>query len=129
MHDLGLRCVRALSFAWMIGAMSACSLLIETRDQQCTKDSDCSQLEGTVCDLSAHVCVKTSGASGSSSSSSGGGADAGCGGEDGSCYSCPPTDGVDKQFLNQCTDAKCKAFDNETRLQNLTADGGLPPLP
>jgi hypothetical protein len=113
----------------------ACSLLVETRDQQCSVDADCASFPGARCDLTRHVCASVSatasgtGGSGSSSgtgptsstSSTGGGCDAG------GCYSCPPT--TSEEILNACTDAGCKSFENGKRLQHLTADGGLPPLP
>lgn len=110
----------------------ACSLVVETRDQQCSVDADCASFSGARCDLARHVCASqsttangtggaTSTGTTSSSTSSGGSCDAG------GCYSCPPT--TSDEILNACTDAGCKSFDNGKRLQHLTADGGLPPLP
>jgi hypothetical protein len=43
------------------------------------------------------------------------------------CFACAPT--TTPQFENACTSATCVPFDDATRLANLTADGGLPPLP
>jgi len=43
------------------------------------------------------------------------------------CYQCAPA--TDWQFVNGCTDAQCKPFDNRARLKKLPADGGLTPLP
>jgi hypothetical protein len=123
-------------------SLYACSLLVETRDQQCAVDADCTSFPGARCDQARHVCASQSttssgtgdstsasttsstgaGTSSSSSSSTGGG---GC--DAGGCYSCPPT--TSDEILNACTDAGCKPFANSTRLQHLTADGGLPPLP
>lgn len=74
----------------------------------------------------------TGGTAGSSTGGSGGGNTGGAAGSancvpDGSaCYSCPAT--TTEQFLNHCTNATCTAFDN-SKLTQLAADGGLPPLP
>ena len=128
-----------LSLCLALTGLYACSLLVETRDQQCSVDADCATFPGARCDLARHVCAaQTSTASGTggtgsssttttsagttgSTSSTGGGCDAG------GCYSCPPT--TSDEILNACTDAGCKSFENGKRLQHLTADGGLPPLP
>jgi hypothetical protein len=126
-----------LALCLALTGLYACSLLVETRDQQCSADADCASFPGARCDLARHVCAgQSSTASGtgggssatssgtmtsSSSSSTGGGCDAG------GCYSCPPT--TSEQLLNACTDAGCKSFANGKRLQHLTADGGVPPLP
>ena len=42
------------------------------------------------------------------------------------CYACAPT--TSPQFANACTNSMCVPFD-DTRLTNLPADGGLPPVP
>ncbi len=107
-----------------LSSLHACSLLVETRDQQCSVDADCVGFTGARCDLDRRVCAlqgSSSGAATTSSTSTGGGCDGG------GCYACPPT--TTEEFLNACTDAGCKSFANAARLQHLTTDGGLPPLP
>lgn len=120
----------------LLGAMAvSCSLLIQHNTEQCQSDGDCSQFADAVCDLGGHVCVAKSGAtssattSGSTSvtaSSSSGAGGGSCEGDAG-CWNCVPKTTV--QFLNACTNAACKPFDDAARCKNLTADGGLPPIP
>jgi hypothetical protein len=81
--------------------------------------------------------ANTGGASGTAGGTTGntggaGGSDAGTGGSGGNCdgpagcYDCPPH--TNSQFLNQCTNAQCAAFDNAARLP-LYNGGNLPPVP
>jgi hypothetical protein len=99
------------------GLVLGCSLLVEQRSEQCTKDADCAKFAGTVCEAATHVCVPKSGGSTGSG---------GCEGDQG-CYSCTPhsTD----EFLNACTEASCVPFDNAALKKYLSPDGGLPKLP
>jgi hypothetical protein len=128
--------IAALSFA-------ACSALITHDTQQCTADGDCAAFHA-VCDKANHVCVAppstSSSGSGSgsglggaggmsTSSGSGAGGSGGSGGSctgDAGCYACQPK--TTDEFLNACTDATCKHFDN-SRCTMLSPDGGLPTLP
>ncbi len=95
----------------------ACSLFLDSRDQQCLADRDCSAFPGTTCDTATHLCV----GSGSSGTAGGGS----CTGDAG-CYACAPK--TTEQFLNACTSSQCEPFDR-ARLTHLRPDGGLPPLP
>jgi hypothetical protein len=115
--------ISALSFA-------ACSALITHDTDQCRGDGDCAAFHA-VCDTAHHVCVAPS-TSGSGAGGAGGNATTGSGGSGGSCtgdagcYACEPTKTT--EFLNACTDATCKHFDN-ARCTKLSPDGGLPKLP
>src|SRR4051812_48308885 len=88
----------ALAAALGLSPIAACSLLVETRDQQCTVDADCKSFASAHCNLVQHVCAPSGGGS------SGGGASAsqsastasttnasssstGC--NDGDCFRCP----------------------------------------
>lgn len=57
-----------------LSSLYACSILVETRDQQCTADADCASFAGARCDLTRHVCASpnstASGAGGAGSTSS-----------------------------------------------------------
>jgi hypothetical protein len=125
-----------------LAAIYSCSLIVESRSQQCQADSDCSNagFAGSKCDTMRGVCIAAAGSTGpgasgsgpsgssSSSSTTSSSGTTGCdvdGGIDaGGCYNCPPTS--DPEFLNACTDG-CIAFDNNLRVTLL--DGGvLPPL-
>jgi hypothetical protein len=114
--------------------LSACSLLLDRRADQCSTDGDCTKFAATRCDQKLRLCVVISEVpdsgnpvhdSGAKEEDAGPGVDA-CVGPNG-CYACPPAN--DFQFVNGCTDAACKPFDNRARLKNLPADGGLTPLP
>ena len=109
-------------------------MLITHDTEQCTADRDCAAFHA-VCDTSTHVCVAPSstssssgsgGGSSSSSSASGAGGSGGSCTGDASCYACTPK--TTNEFLNACTDATCKHFDN-SRCTKLSPDGGLPMLP
>jgi hypothetical protein len=105
---------------------------------RCTTDDACVSSDGTrgYCDKSG-VCEFTSVGGSSSvggslsvggSSSVGGGETADCNVDlTLTCFPCTPTNS--QQIANACTSATCVPFDDATRLTNLTADGGLPPLP
>jgi hypothetical protein len=127
-----------LALCLALTGLHACSLLVETRDQQGSVDGDCASFPGARCDVARHVCAPpgttasgSGGGSGSSSSATTSGSSSaststgGC--EANGCYSCPPT--TNDQFLNACSDGGCKPFSNTARLKNLTSDGGVPPLP
>jgi hypothetical protein len=72
---------------------------------QCTTDADCSRFGGAVCNLSTHLCRASDVVNPDGSSNDVGGP--------------PPVDGS----------GLCFSFDNKTRLENLSPDGGLKPLP
>ncbi len=125
------RLAEAAALASALLSFIACSALITHDTEQCKVDKDCESFHA-VCDTSTHVCVSpttsSSGSGGGSSSSSGGGA-GGSGGSctgDASCYACTPK--TTNEFLNACSDATCKHFDN-ARCTKLSPDGGLPKLP
>jgi hypothetical protein len=117
---------RAVALLVAAAASSAsgpgCSLVIESRDQQCAEDADCSGFAQAVCDAARGVCVPGSGTTATGT----GGAGGGCVGPDG-CYACVPENQTD--LLNACTDAECIPYDN-TQLQGLLLeDGSVPPVP
>jgi len=129
----------------MVGsfAVYACSLIVETRDQQCQHDADCTAVSrgaAAMCDPSTHVCVAVSTGAGttsatssssSSASSSGNVCDVDGGIAGGGCYGCAPrtTDpNVDRELLNACTNG-CIPFDDGRVAGKLLANGMLPPLP
>jgi hypothetical protein len=121
----------AIAIVAAILSIAACSALITHDTEQCTADRDCAAFHA-VCDTTQHVCVapstSSSGSGGGTSSSSGSGA-GGSGGSctgDAGCYACEPK--TTTEYLNACSDATCKHFDN-TRCTKLSADGGLPKLP
>jgi hypothetical protein len=123
-------------------AVSACSLLLDRRADQCSTDGDCAKFAGTTCDSAQRLCVvaahpfdggnppaSDSGANAETAPPSPDAApDASsdpCLGANG-CYACAPSN--DHQFGGACTDAVCKGFDN-SRIKKLSSDGGLTPLP
>jgi hypothetical protein len=110
----------ALGLGPVLASAGACSLVIESRGQQCENDDDCKGFGAdAVCNLGGGVCV-TPEASGSTGS-------AGCIGDDG-CFACPPQQF--EEFLNACTNAPCIPYDNATNLQGLLLeDGSVPPVP
>jgi len=140
--------VRFLVLTSSIVILSACSLLLDRRADQCSTDGDCSKFAGTRCDQKVRLCLVPDGPDGGNPSMNDSGAkpDAGldatapndvgdvaieafvdpCLGPTG-CYACAPAN--DRQFGNGCSDAACKPFDNDARLKNLLPDGGLTPLP
>lgn len=113
----------------------SCSLLVESRSQQCQSDQDCSAFGSAHCDTAKGICVGGAGggSTGSSTSgtqsstSNGGGCDVDGGIDGGGCYNCAPTD--DEQFLNHCTGSTCIPFDNKARVDALKNGGSLPKLP
>jgi Cys-rich repeat protein len=134
---------RSSALLWLaavlaISATYSCSLLIETRGEQCQENADCKS--GFRCDTAAHVCVAATGTGGSggmsassssstssSSTSSGTTCDVDGGVAKGGCWDCAPTD--ESQILNHCTDSQCFPFDNAARVAALKDGGKLPPLP
>jgi hypothetical protein len=128
---LGLGIAALLGFS----AIYACSLIIETRDQQCQTTDDCvvAGFAGATCDTTLGICVKPSatgsGGSGGGTTSSGtmvtsSTGPGGCTGDAG-CWACAPTD--DTEYFNACTDSTCIGFDNTKRIAKY--DGGkLPSL-
>ena len=99
----------------IVGA--ACSLTDVRRDA-CTSDAQCAAAFGlgSSCGPGGYCTDPTV------SSSCAGMNDAGV-----ACYACTPT--TTQEIENACTGSTCVPFDDATRLTNLTADGGLPPLP
>lgn len=98
-------------------AGAACSLTDVRRDA-CTSDEQCAAAFGlgSACQSSGYCSDPTVSPSCASTN------DAGL-----ACYACTPTS--TQQIENACTGSVCVPFDDATRLANLTADGGLPPLP
>jgi hypothetical protein len=102
-------------------SVSGCSLIIESRDRQCERDTDCSSFDNAKCDVAEGVCVSRV-----TSGTGGGGSGGGCEGPDG-CYSCAPSKPV--EYLNGCTDATCIPYDNTPLQDLLEPDGSVPPVP
>ncbi len=102
------------------GTLAGCSFVVESRDKQCTVDSDCSGFGDAICDVAGGVCV----ARGTTSTGPGGGAD--CAGPDG-CYACAPE--KQEEFLNACTDVDCVPYDNTPLEGLLNPDGTVPAVP
>jgi hypothetical protein len=123
---------RFLSLLITIGATLSCSLAIDRNADQCSNDHDCARFAGTTCDMRAHLCALLQPGADGGGPTPGGSADAAsdpggsCIGV-GGCYACLPS--TDTQYGSACTDAKCRPFDNRSRLTNLLSDGGLAPLP
>jgi hypothetical protein len=126
-----------LAAATGLAAVYSCSLIVETRSQQCMQDSDCASFSGYgKCDTTSGLCVSTSTSTNSSSgSSSGSSGNVGCdldgGIEGGGCYnggtaSCPAPS-TNSELLNQCTTGSCYPFD-DTSVHGLV-NGALPSLP
>lgn len=105
-------------------ATGACSLLVESKTDQCQTNTDCAKF-GAYSVCSDGVCTKPSGTGGTGGGSSSSSSGAGGSGDDAGCFLGTPA--TDPQFLNQCTDAGCEPFDNCARL-GLCDDAGLPPL-
>lgn len=102
--------------------VAGCSLVIESRDQQCADDADCSGFGDAVCDVARGVCVP----GGGTGTGTGGGAGGGCIGDNG-CYACAPARQAD--FLNACTASECVPYDNGQLQGLLQEDGSVPPVP
>jgi hypothetical protein len=144
---------RYLGMCFGVVFLSSCSLLLDKRVDQCSRDEDCKVFARARCDLAARLCIaettnegdedggplepgdgSSEGAAGHGGLGEGGidaGSDGGAPGADAcaapsGCFTCKPTNDV--QFENACTTAHCRHFDNRTRLKNLV-DGGLRPLP
>jgi hypothetical protein len=106
---------RAFLVGFFLFASTSCTLLVDNKADQCASDDDCTPFPGSACDLTVHICRPLDGpVVGDSSVPDAAGVDA--------CAQ--PT-----SLQNACTDAKCKPFDNRSRLKRLPADGGLTPLP
>lgn len=102
-------------------ALAACSLILDTKKDQCTVDGDCAKFGGTSKCVSG-VCSQ------SSSLTDGSIPDATTDGSlpDGACVPKEPKSSRE-DFLNEtCTDSKCIPFDDCARVG--LCDGGLPPL-
>jgi hypothetical protein len=101
----------ALRFALAVAllpSVSACSLIVNRHDRQCHTDADCSKFDtGAVAQAVCqnNVCV-----------------DSGLGPK--GCFSGTPT--TTAEFLNACTAAQCKPFDNCARLGLCETDATLP---
>jgi hypothetical protein len=126
-----------------LAALYSCSLIVETRSQQCQSDSDCAGFAGyPTCNTVSGLCVgsstssTTSGGTSSGTATSSGG---GCyvdGGATGVCYdtsqaACAVSgsaDTINAELLNACTSG-CVPFDNATKVPALLAGGQLPMLP
>jgi hypothetical protein len=98
---------KTISGSLLLALMSACSLLVERSDAQCATDADClkfqtEQTGRTVCENK--VCV----ASGLGPTG---------------CFFGTPT--TNAEFLNACSTAACRPFDNCARIG--LCDGGAPP--
>lgn len=92
-----------LVWAALLLLLTACSLVVERRSQQCETDGDCAQFNnGSVCQQGA--CVLAS---------------------QGTCFSGEPT--KPEQFRNRCTTADCLPFDNCARV-GLCGSASLPAL-
>jgi hypothetical protein len=112
--------VATLALAGALGlvAVAAACSLSDVKRTTCTNDNQCAGAFGAGSTCQAGYCTDpvpapTCNPAGTDSAGH-------------PCFACPPMKTV--EFHTACTDAKCASFDN-TRLTNLTADGGLPPLP
>lgn len=124
---------------------SSCSLIVDSRADQCTTAADCVRFRHARCDTATFTCKEDGtgdmllgeAPTGEDAGSTvqpgvGAGAPAPGGNVDGSVTafadaSCATRD--PKSTLNACTNARCRPFDNRRRLTKLNADGGLAPLP
>jgi hypothetical protein len=107
-----------------LAAIYSCSLIVETRSQQCQADADCTMagFPNSKCDTMNGVCVMATGSSGSGSSGSSTGSSS-------SGVATCTVGGTDPnlELLNACTDGGCTPFNNLARIP--AWDGGeLPPL-
>lgn len=125
-------------FVWLaIGSLSACSLLLDRRADQCASDGDCARFVGTFCDTTLRLCTFGDGnpdprnhpdAGGVDSAQSDAAPETGLGCHDSTgCVPCSPT--ADIGYANRCTNSSCRPFDNRARLKRLLPDGGLLRLP
>ena len=139
----------AVPYAFLVVALcaGACSLVVDNKAEQCSSAADCARFPNATCDMTTATCklvadpdqissgitapveagapaTRPSGAASDaappvravSDAGSLPDAEAGCGA------------GADQLYLNACTNARCRPFDNH-RLRKWTVDGGLPPLP
>lgn len=123
--------IRILVGSVLFVAVTACSLIVDSKAEQCSSTADCTKFSGTVCQ--AGFCVSSSSlvdgggdlTDGSSSSSSGS-VDGGDGGKVDS--GCVPLTSTPAELANDtCTGADCVPFDNCVRL-GVCGDAGLPAL-
>jgi hypothetical protein len=151
--------MRVSMFCWMVGMgwlVTSCSLIVDDKAEQCSRDSECASFGDTYCDRVTATCrlrllvspdewVPQVDAGRAPTAPRDGGQEAG---QDASvrpstAASATPEAGTvrppaedagcrartEPPSLNACTNAHCRPFDNRARLTKLTADGGLPPLP
>lgn len=113
----GARIVIGVALVLALAIVSAACSLGDVRRDACTTDDQCAAAfgVGSACGPGGY-CTDPTESAGCQGTS-----DAGL-----ACYACAPTS--TPQFESACTGSTCVPFD-DTRLTNLTADGGLPPLP
>ncbi len=104
---------------------AACSLIVDTKADQCTTDADCKSLlnqPAAVCQSGVCLASAVDGAGSDATSSNDGPGEEGSGGD--ACVPKIPT--TQDDFLNEtCTSAECIPFDNCARLA--ICDGGALP--
>jgi hypothetical protein len=123
-----LRRGRAVAFLLLIVPAAACSLLLNTKADQCGSDADCKKLSATaVCQV--NVCVDN-GASTEAGTVEAGSTDGSVlpdGAPLGDAGCTPKVPDAQTDYLNEtCTNAVCIPFDNCARLG--VCDGSLPAL-
>ncbi len=47
----------AAAIGGVAATMAACSVIVESRSQQCTGDADCARFPHAACDMSSHICI------------------------------------------------------------------------
>lgn len=103
--------------------LAACSLILDTKKDQCTVDGDCAKF-GSTSKCVSGVCSQSSTTLPDGAPSSDAGTDGSL--PDGACIPKEPKTSRE-DFLNEkCTDSKCIPFDDCARVG--LCDGGLPPL-
>jgi hypothetical protein len=125
------RALAVVAIAMGLAAIYSCSLIVETRSQQCQADADCTNagFANAKCDPSG-VCVMATGGSSSSATSTSSTGSSSTGSSSSGLPACADA-GSDPNLalLNGCTDSMCSPFNNATRIMNTLWDGGaLPPL-
>lgn len=127
MNPKALKRGRAIAFLLLLLPAAACSLIANTKGDQCSSDADCKKLSQTaVCQSGVCVDNSLSGADGGPGLTDGG-SGVGEGGKlpDGGCIPKVPVSQSD--YLNEkCTNSSCIPFDNCARIG--VCDGSLPPL-
>jgi hypothetical protein len=116
----------------LAAAATACSLLLNLSDTQCSTDADCRKLSASavctnnICQLPAETGGGDDGpvAEGGEAQGSDAGAEACTQGPPG-CFTGTPSS--DPDFYNQCTCSQYMAFDNCARIG--LCDGAAPPMP